>query len=166
MVKTDKKAAALSLKITDLENKLKRALADYDNLEKRIEREKRDFLLFSSAHLLRRVIAIIDDLDRCNVHLKDQGLTLVTKKFHDFLVEEGVTEIKAENQTFNPETMEAIEIVAGPKNQVVAVLECGYLYNEKVLRPTKVKVGSGVIAKPKIEVEVKVNQDVPHDNIN
>ena len=130
-------------KIKDLELKWKRALADYHNLEKRIDKEKEAFVKFSNAQLLASLLPVLDDLERAKKHLKDQGLSLAVNKFKEVLQKENVEEIKAQGEEFNPELMEAMEIVAGPKNRVVEVVNKGYLFNNKVLRVAKVKVGGG-----------------------
>lgn len=134
-------------KLEDLENRLKRALADYVNLEKRIVREKEDFVKFSNAQLLDKLLSVLDDLERCEEHLKDKGVTMVRQRFQEILASEGVEEIKVLGEQFNPETMDAVEIVPGPKNKVVEVILKGYLLNDKVLRPVKVRVGGGKLAK-------------------
>jgi len=130
-------------KIKDLELKWKRALADYHNLEKRIDKEKEFFVKFSNAQLLASLLPVLDDLERAKKHLKDQGLSLAVNKFKEVLQKENLEEIKAQGEEFNPELMEATEIVKGPKNRVVEVVNKGYLLNNKVLRVAKVKVGGG-----------------------
>ena len=128
-------------KITDLENKWKRALADYANLEKRIEKEKEDFVKFANAQLLDKILNVLDDLESAEKHLKDKGLTLAGNRFREILKEEGVEEIEVLGRNFDPELMDAVETVDGPKNKVVEVVLKGYKLYGKVLRPAKVKVG-------------------------
>ena len=128
-------------KITDLENKWKRALADYANLEKRIEKEKEDFVKFANAQLLNKLLAVLNDLELAEKHLKDKGLTLAGNRFREILKEEGVEEIEVLGRNFDPELMDAVETVDGPKNKVVEVVLKGYKLYGKVLRPAKVKVG-------------------------
>jgi len=128
-------------KIDDLENKWKRALADYANLEKRIAKEK-DFLVkFSNQELLEKLLPVLDDLERAEKHLKDQGLTMAINKLREVLKNEGIIEIKAEGEEFDPHLMEAIETVEGPKNKVMEVVNKGYRWGDKILRVAKVKVG-------------------------
>jgi len=138
-----KKKSAKTEKLADLESKWKRALADYHNLEKRIDKEKEAFVKFSNAQLLENLLTVLDDLERAEKHLKDQGLSLAINKFKEVLQKENLEEIKAQGEEFNPELMEATEIVAGLKNRVVEVVNKGYLLNNKVLKVAKVKVGNG-----------------------
>lgn len=138
-----KKAKKAEQKPEDLENRLKRALADYANLEKRIEREKEAFVKLANAQLLDKLLSVLDDFELCEKHLRDEGVSLVCERFKEVLESEGVEEIRALGQKFDPEIMDAVEIVSGEKNKVVEVVLKGYLLNEKVLRPAKVKVGQG-----------------------
>jgi len=133
----------LEEKIADLENKWKRALADYINLEKRFEKEKKVLAQFANAQLLDKILPILDELEICAKHLKNKGLAIALVRFQDVLKSEGVEEIKVQGERFNPETMDAVEVVKGPKNKVMEIVLKGYFLNEKVLRPAKVKVGQG-----------------------
>jgi len=140
---TRKKTKKTELKLEDLENRLKRTLADYANLEKRIAREKKEFVKFSNAQLLDKLLLVLDDLELCEEHLKDKGVTMAYNRFQEILESEGVEEIKALGKRFDPETMDAVEIIPGPKNKVMEIVLKGYFLNNKVLRPAKVKVGQG-----------------------
>jgi len=131
--------------LNDLENKWKRALADYANLEKRIDNEKQSFVKYSNLKLLEKLLPILDDLEAAEKHLKDQGLILGVKKLREILKSEGVEEIKAQGEEFQPKAMEVIEMVEGPKNKVVEVSSKGYLIDDRILRVAKVKVGGGKI---------------------
>jgi molecular chaperone GrpE len=138
-----KKTKQVESKLEDLENRLKRALADYANLEKRMVREKGDFVKLANAQLLDKMLSVLDDLERSEDHLENKGLSMACDQFREVLASEDVEEIKALGKKFDPETMDAAEIVPGPKNQVVEVVLKGYLLNDRVLRPAKVKVGQG-----------------------
>jgi molecular chaperone GrpE len=140
---TKKKDKRTEKKLEELENRLKRVLADYANLEKRIIREKEEFVKQANAQLLDKLLTVLDDLELCEKHLKDKGITLVCARFQEALASEGVQEIKTQGEKFDPETMDAVEIVPGSRNKVVNVVLKGYKLNDKVLRPAKVKVGQG-----------------------
>jgi molecular chaperone GrpE len=126
-----------------LTEKWKRALADYQNLEKRVEKEKQEFVKYSTASLIDKLLEVLDDLERAEKHLQDKGLSLALEQFRSILEAEGVEEIEALDKEFNPETMDCSEMVAGEKNKVIEVIQKGYYLNDKVLRPAKVKVGKG-----------------------
>lgn len=138
-----KKNKNLEDQVKNLTEKWKRALADYANLEKRVENQKKDFVKFSNASLLDKLLAVLDDLERAEIHLKNKGLTLAVNQFRSVLKTEGIKEIKAKGTKFNPKEMDCVEMTKGIKNQVINIVQKGYLLNNKVLRPAKVKVGSG-----------------------
>ncbi|MFZ5424499.1 MAG: nucleotide exchange factor GrpE [Patescibacteria group bacterium] len=133
----------LNAKIEELENNWKRALADYINLQNRVADLKEDYISFAYSSILQRFLPILDNLEMVEKHVDDMGIKLVVKEFKQILSDEGVVEIKSENQDFDIETMEATETVEGEKGKVVEVVKKGYLYKEKLLRPAYVKVGHG-----------------------
>ncbi len=137
------KGQKLSQEIRELREQLARAIADYRNLEGRIEREAEQFRQRLSWSLLDKLLPVLDDLERAEKHLRDHGLTMAVNQFKKVLASEGIEPIKSEGAEFNPETMDCVAVVAGPKNKVVATLRRGYLLNGKVIRPAKVKVGRG-----------------------
>ena len=134
---------SLEDQIKDLTEKWKRALADYANLEKRVQLEKEAFIKFSSAGLIEKLLAVLDDLERAERHLKNKGLAIAVDQFRSVLKTEGLEEIKALNTKFDPNSMDCVEMVKGKKNMVIELVQKGYLLNNKILRPAKVKVGRG-----------------------
>ena len=125
------------------EEQLKRALADYQNLTKRVEAERIEFIKYVLAGFLAKLLPVVDDLEAAQVHLKDQGLGLAVAKLKTVLSEEGVKEMSLVGQVFDPKLAECLELIPGKKDQVIEVTQKGYLLNEKVLRPARVKVGKG-----------------------
>lgn len=142
-----KKKPIAQNKITqDLENRLKRTLADYQNLERRIEEERKLLSRLSSVLLIEKFLPVLDNLENAQKHLNDQGLELVIKQFTDILTTEGVEEIQAEGHDFDPKFHEAIEAEDGEvDNKVVKVVAKGYIIEDKVVRPAKVVVSKAVI---------------------
>ncbi len=136
----------------ELEERLKRALADYRNLEKRIEEERKLLSKLSASLLIEKLLPILDNLEQAQLHLRDQGLEMVIKQFKDVLTAEGVEEIPAAGE-FNPHLHEAVETQIGEEeNQIAKVLAKGYKIDNTVIRPTKVVV-------TKKSVDQKANQD-------
>lgn len=124
-----------------LEDQLKRALADYQNLERRVEEERRLLNRLSSALLIEKFLPVLDNLESAQAHLNDQGLEIVIKQFKDILSSEGVEEIQADGQEFDPNLHEATEVTEGKNdNRVVKVVRKGYKMNNKVIRPVQVVV--------------------------
>lgn len=125
----------------ELESMLKRTLADYQNLERRIEEERKQLSKLTALLLIEKLLPVLDNLESANNHIKDQGLEIVIKQFKDVLFQEGVEEIEADGQQFDPNLHEAVEIQEGDKdNKIVKVVTKGYKIEDKVIRPTKVVV--------------------------
>lgn len=142
MTKTKKTAKTPTTeKHQELENQLKRALADYQNLERRVEEERRLLTQLSSAIVVEKFLPVLDNLESAQAHLNDQGLELVIKQFKDVLTSEGVEEIPAVGLSFDPKLHEATEVVEGENdNLIVKVAKKGYKINDKVIRPVQVVV--------------------------
>lgn len=144
----DQEANSIDPRITDLEQQVEtqtrnyhRALADYQNLERRTQEDKSDLIKFANKNLLNNILPGIDQLLMAQGHIKDQGLDMVVDNFKKLLEDEGLKEIKTEGQDFDPTTMECLEIVEGPDQKVITTLQKGYTLYGDVLRPAKVTVG-------------------------
>jgi len=159
MKKKASQVSQLEEKIADLENKWKRALADYDNLQKRVEKERSEFIKYAGVRILEKFLEIYDDLQVCENHLKDKGLNLICARFEEVLKSEGLRRISALGEAFDPQKMEAIEVVEGPEDKVVEVVRDGWEIEGKVIRPVKVKVGGGKKAKEKIQKAQKLEEE-------
>jgi len=153
------KVSQLEEKIADLENKWKRALADYDNLQKRVEKEKAEFIKYAGVRILEKFLEIYDDLRVCENHLKDRGLSLICARFEGVLRSEGLKIISPLGEVFDPQKMEAIEVVEGSEDKVMEVVRDGWEMEGKVVRPAKVKVGGGKKAKEKMEKAKKLEEE-------
>ena len=129
--------------LIEMENNWKRALADYKNLEKRVIEERGELILFGVSLFAMKLLPILDSLEMLETHLNDVGLNLTIREFKQVLRSEGILEIDVLEKTFDPNNMEAIEVVEGEKDKVTCVLQKGYLFKEKLLRPARVKVGKG-----------------------
>lgn len=126
-----------------IENQLKRTLADYQNLKKRVEVDQSEFVKFSNAALLIKLFPLFDDLKRANDHLKNQGLQLTIDQFKFILESEGVKELSLLNTPFDPQKAECVELVSGKKDFIIEIVQTGYALHDRVLRPARVKVGKG-----------------------
>lgn len=128
--------------IEELTNRWKRALADYQNLEKRYTREKADFVAYAGSNLILKLLSVLDHLEKVKSYLKDEGLEIALREFERVLEEEGLKEIEAVGKDFDPLSMEAIETVRSDKiGKVVEEVTKGYQLKDKVIRVAKVKVG-------------------------
>ena len=119
----------------------KRALADYQNLEKRVNEERRELIQYSVKNFITELLAIVDDFEKAETHLKDPGLTLALKKLRDLLKREGVEKMEVMGKEYDIHTMEALILDEdGQDGKVLAELRTGYTMHGSVLRPAQVKV--------------------------
>ena len=127
--------------LENLENQLKRALADYQNLEKRIAQEKSEWIKMANKDLILRLLPGLDSLILAKKHTKDEGVIVSIKHFLDILETEGIKKIETEGQEFDPNTMEVVSTTEGKDNVVVDELRAGYTLYGTVIRPAQVVVG-------------------------
>lgn len=129
-----------------LKESLARALADYDNLQKRVERERQEYGKLANLQLVARLLPVYDQLEGAQDHLKDSGLAITIEEFEKVLEEEGIEKIEASTDgDFNEEVHEAVEIEkvsAKGDGKITKVLLSGWkLVDGPIVRPAKVKVG-------------------------
>jgi len=135
----------LKEKLEEFDNKYKRALADYQNLEKRVAGERKEWMLNANKNLLLHILPVLDTLMFAEKHIKvgDEGLSLGIKQFQDLLKNENVERITTLGKNFDPHLMECIEIIEGEEGKVIEEIRAGYMLYDKVLRAAQVKVGKG-----------------------
>lgn len=127
--------------VEEYKNKYLRALADYQNYEKRIREEKMQVEQIAMRGVFLKLLPFLDNLDKAEVFVKDSGLKMVKDGFHKTLQEMGLEEIHVLGKHFDPHLAEAIEIVEGKEENIVQeVLRKGYKFVGKVLRVAQVKV--------------------------
>jgi molecular chaperone GrpE len=137
-----KKESKKNFKAEDWEYKYKRALADYQNLLKRTEREKEEFTKFANERLLLEILPIYDNLKMAIKHSDEKnhdqwlaGVKYVVKQFKDILISLGVEEIKVVGEKFDHNLMEAVD---GRGEKVKKEVKPGYKLHGKVIVPAKV----------------------------
>lgn len=148
MAKKDNKVEQLEQKIADLDNQLKRAVADYRNLELRISQGRSELTSFVGAELVRKLLPALDHLEQALSGISEQerqsgwvkGVELAVKEFNQVLAAEGLEEIVADGQ-FDPTLHEAVDTTEGEDNKILRVVRKGYKLNGKILRPVGVIVG-------------------------
>src|SRR3972149_10222577 len=126
-----------------LKGHLVRALADYDNLVKRVEREKNEFERSANIKLAIKLLPVLDILREAQKHLGDAGVAITIGEFEDALGSEGIEEIKVEKgEKFNPQNPEAVETIpGGNKGTIAELVLSGWRFKDgKIIRHAKVKV--------------------------
>lgn len=137
----------LKQQLVDLEEKLKRTLADYQNQSRRYQSRQSEVIHFANQKLLDKFLSLLDSLKLAQSHLQNKGLTLIIDQFYQILTSEEVKLIQTDKQPFDPETMDCTAVVEGGKNIVITTVSPGYTHHDRVLRPAKVEVGSGKTTK-------------------
>ncbi|RLC35539.1 nucleotide exchange factor GrpE [Candidatus Shapirobacteria bacterium] len=149
MTKTNKTKKAISKTkdiatkstIQSLQDRLNRSLADYANLEKRIENQRQLYATLAVTSLFDKLLTVLDDFFVVQNNIKNQGLDMALQKLSKFLASEGLEEIEAVGCQFDPATMDCVEVIRGKNNHVLAVRQKGYKLNGQIIRPVKVVVG-------------------------
>lgn len=131
-----------------------RAMADYQNLQRRSREDRAEQTRLTMKALLLNYLPVLDDLSRAldivpqypelAAHPFVDGVRLVQHKFAGILESAGVRGIEAgTGVAFNPQLHEAVAYGAGPQNEIVAVVQGGYAIDTTVIRPAMVIVGNG-----------------------
>lgn len=141
---TTDKTQEYEQKIADLEDQLKRAVADYRNLETRQREERIEFVKFANKNLIESLLPAFDTLLLADKYTEDQNLKITVKHVLDVLKQAGIEKVETVGKEYNPETMEAIDVVEGPENEVVEEAQPGFTMSGKTIRPARVKVGGKV----------------------
>lgn len=128
-------------KVKNLEDQLKRAVADYRNLENRVAEERLEFVKFANKSLLEQLLPAFDTILLASKYSEDQNVQVTAKYLLDVLKQAGVEKVQTEKTKFDPVTMEAIEVVEGETGAVIEETQPGFTLSGKVIRPARVKVG-------------------------
>lgn len=146
--KPDSETEQLRQSLTSCEDKLKRSLADYINLERKTKIDIENGVNLKLDKFLLEFLTIYDDLMRAKEILKKenpnaQGLDGILKNIDSLLEEYGVTPINAIGEIFDPNLHEAIAVVPDDSlddNTITKELRKGYISHNRTLRPTLVEI--------------------------
>lgn len=151
--KKEEQLEELGQKLQEVQDKHLRLQAEFDNFRRRTMKEKADLIKAGGETVLINILPVIDDFERAIDSMKDlsdedpgkHGTELIYKKFQEFLKQNNVKEIEAQNEAFDVDLHEAITKIPAPceelKGKVVDVVQKGYCLNEKVIRFAKVVIG-------------------------
>lgn len=137
----------------ELEVKLARLSADFTNYKRRTEREKAETELLTKAEILTGLLPALDNFDRAvqafgadaGTNPQLAGIKMIFGQLTGILTGLGLETIPALGEDFDPNWHEAIgqEAVApDQKGKVIEVMQTGYKIQEKLLRPSMVRVGN------------------------
>ncbi len=141
----------MKLALNDMNDKYLRLNAEFQNYRKRVEKEKSDLLKYGTEKLLADMLPIMDTFDRALSSFEGleadekvlDGIKLIQKSFSDFFERNGVKEIEAKGESFDPDKHHAVMSEESDDTEsdiVIDVFQAGYTLNDKVIRPSMVKV--------------------------
>lgn len=128
-----------------------RAQADFINYKRRSEQARDETGKFASTVLMLNLLPVLDDLKRAFASIPIRmakhdwvdGIRLIERKFRAVLEAQGLSEIEAIGEPFDPNLHEAVMQGKGKENIVVGELHKGYRLRDRVIRPSRVIVGNG-----------------------
>jgi molecular chaperone GrpE len=146
----EEEKAALQKENRSLFDQLLRRQADFDNFRKRLEREQAELRPAAQASLVAELLPALDAFERAlaadSTGVSEdyrKGVELIYKQFSDALAAAGLEAIEADGQPFDPNLHHAVERVEStnlPDHHVVATLQKGYRFRQRLLRPALVRV--------------------------
>ena len=128
-----------------------RAQADYINYKQHSEQEKDEMRKFANSAFALNLLPILDDLERAFASLPPdseapswlEGFTFIERKLRANLEAQGLSPIKALGEQFDPHLHEAIRQDKGKDGIIIEELQKGYKFHDRVIRPSRIVVGSG-----------------------
>ncbi len=142
--------AKLKESYEELQNKLLRTQADFDNFRKRSNQEKEELAKYINGKLIKELLPACDNFERAILASREnnnfdsflEGIDMVYRQIKETLENDGLAEIDAIGKRFNPEYHQAVMEVEhnGESGIVVEEIQKGFTYKGKVIRPSMVKV--------------------------
>ncbi len=133
--------------LAELHSKLQYLQAEYENFRKRAAKDIEAVVKFGNEGIVRKLLPVLDDFEACLDAVEDENIRKGFRMLHGNLLntlkDEGLEEISALGETFDPFRHEAVLEADDPEmeeNEVAGVLQKGYIFKSKVIRPSKVKV--------------------------
>lgn len=139
-------------KVAELEERILRLRADFENYKKRAEKENNALKESSKADMLNKLLPLLDEFEIAISHMEKSsekefkhGMEMIYLKFTELLKREGVKEMEALGEAFDPYKHDAIRQGEGEEGRITEIVQKGYLLNGNVLRHAKVVVGKGEV---------------------
>ena len=152
----EREVASLKEDKAQLEERIVRLQADFDNHRKRTLREKQEALSYGHEFVVKDLLPVVDNLERAIEHASAssgadfegmlQGVELVRRELLAVLAKHGVSPIEAAGEMFDPNLHEALaqmEDEKVPAGRIGRVLQKGYRLRDRLLRPARVMVSKG-----------------------
>lgn len=147
----DDELVAAQKKTEEYYARLVRTQADFENYKRRMRNEREEMSAFAAEALIVKFLPVIDNLERAlasaaqtsDAKALADGVEMVLRQIFDWLEKEGVVQIQAQGQMFDPYEHHAVMQVPNselPENTVVTEILKGYRMKDKVIRPSMVGV--------------------------
>ena len=130
-----------------------RTVAEFDNFRRRSSSEKSTWIKNATQRVMLELCDVVDNFERALMQDPDngdgksfeKGVKLIYKQLSDLLTKEGVKKIEAMEQDFNPKYHEALTKIPSEleEDKIVAVIQNGYMMNDKIIRAARVAVSNG-----------------------
>ncbi len=145
------KISELSEQVKQLNDRLLRKVAEFENYKRRTENDQLNLLNYAAEGFIIKLLPVIDDFERSLSHIKDaedinaikNGIKLVYDKFIKILKEASVQKMDSVGKPFNVDQHDALmqqKDDSVPPHTVLQEVETGYIYKDKVIRHAKVIV--------------------------
>ena len=149
--KADAKANAYKEKIDELEDRVKRQMAEFENFRKRTEREKQAMFETGAKSVIEKILPVVDNFERGISSMPEEekgtsfaeGMNMVYKQMMTELENIGVKPIEAVGEEFNPDLHNAVMQVESEEYEsgvIAQELQKGYTYRDNVVRHSMVAV--------------------------
>jgi molecular chaperone GrpE len=151
-VHTDDTLAKLQQEVEDYKNKYLRALADMENLKKRLMKEKQEMVRFGVENVIAEILLPIDNLENALKHAQSSsaevknwalGFEMILSQLKEVLINHGIAPFNSIGVTFDPHLHEAVEVEETDSAEEGTILQefiKGYRCGDRPIRPARVKV--------------------------
>lgn len=129
--------ASLKEKLQLSEEREKRILADYQNLQRRSQAERLAFIKMANRDFCQVLLQPLEHLSMAAANIKDRGLDMVVEQFWKELRDFGLEEIEVLGKKFDVSTMEVVD-KKGEGEEVVEVVRKGYSLNGEIIQHAQV----------------------------
>lgn len=146
----EEREAALIFALKDAESEKLRAMAEMENVKKRLTKEKEEFIKYAKESVLCDMLPILDNLELALAHDPGDacknfvlGVDMTRKIFLDALAAHDLTQVGEVGEPFDPNFAEALGVDTNtdlPDNTIALVMQKGYRLKDKIIRPAKVMV--------------------------
>jgi molecular chaperone GrpE len=147
----DQKISELESQVKELEDRLLRKVAEFENFKRRTENDQFNLLTYGAESFIVKLLPVIDDFERSLQHIDSaddsesikKGIKLVYDKLMKMLEEQGVSKMESVGKSFNVDYHDALmqrKDENSDPHTVLEEIEPGYVYREKVIRHAKVIV--------------------------